>query len=89
MLVILAEGRRRSPSSDLKAKFDSFHKQCEDNIDYCMKGIPRTPMTRKVTAVEAPLNGMAQKIIDDLKPKLSTYSGQIWKSMQPDELKNM
>lgn len=46
-------------------------------------------MTRKVTAVEAPLNGMAQKIIDDLKPKLSTYSGQIWKSMQPDELKHM
>jgi hypothetical protein len=95
MLVVLSEDKKRSPSGNLREKFEGFYSRCMDSHhhDYCAKGIPipLPKVSRYATAVEAILNQTAEKLMEDhpLDLEIEPHVGKVRKSMRPEELAKM
>lgn len=89
MLVVLsADGRKRSPSSELRVAFDALSAKCADEA-YCTRGNPKFRILRVATGVEADLDENAARNLREHRPDLRSYVGRTpRRSMQPDVLKS-
>ncbi|RGP81741.1 serine threonine kinase [Fusarium longipes] len=97
MLVVLAEGRTRSPSGKLRKSFERLAKRCASEQSY-IRGNPwthsRVETARALRrenniAVEAIPNDNAQKLMDTVQIALEVHQGPTRRSLRPKELSNL
>ncbi|KAF1850799.1 kinase-like protein [Cucurbitaria berberidis CBS 394.84] len=90
MIIALSQDRNRIKSPSLLETLERMHRRVMDGTDgYCRKACPKKHVKREPEPVDAILNIMANKMVRERKPALSTHKGETQKPKSRQELQNM